>query len=135
MNSKILLLVPFAVLAAGCGPAVEERALSKEEIRKAVAASIVSVRRIDTASARVIANERLRCDGTPAAPEAGCLLRAGDSMTIPDHHGVITWTVTKLNDDGLLFDYRSRFDHRSFGKNLITETRAEISVPWTPQNR
>lgn len=47
----------------------------------------------------------------------------------PDHHA---WSQIKLiaaDNKSVRLTYQARFDHRSFGKDLITEDSGEINLP------
>ncbi len=51
--------------------------------------------------------------------------------TAADHHSSIKLKVKEISKEkGVTIEYISRFDHRSFGKSLITEDRGEITLPW-----
>jgi hypothetical protein len=48
----------------------------------------------------------------------------------PDHHQSTTYTLEKIEPTGIVIRYESRFDHRSFGKNLINVNRGTLRLPW-----
>ncbi len=50
----------------------------------------------------------------------------GYSFTEADHHGQKKYTILKTEDDGVIIEYFSRFDHSSFGKNLIEEDSGTV---------
>lgn len=47
----------------------------------------------------------------------------------PDHHSSSTLTMVGIDSNGLKLSYEMRFDHRSFGKDLITIDKGSIAVP------
>ena len=56
------------------------------------------------------------------------LAKAGEVFYSPDKHGMRIFTVKRITDDSLLLEYLTRFDHRSFGKELITEDTGQIEL-------
>ena len=48
----------------------------------------------------------------------------------PDHHAAVRLWVRQIDDDGVVVEYESRFNHISFGKNLITIDRGTVRLPW-----
>jgi len=60
------------------------------------------------------------------------LSKPGEVFYSPDKHGMRTFTVKRITTDSLVLDYGTSFDHRSFGKNLITEDTGQIELhPFT----
>lgn len=49
----------------------------------------------------------------------------------PDHHSSSTLTMVTIDSKGLKLNYEMRFDHRSFGKDLITVDKGNIVLPLT----
>ena len=47
----------------------------------------------------------------------------------PDHHSSSTLTMVAIDTKGLKLNYEMRFDHRSFGKDLITIDKGSIVLP------
>jgi len=47
----------------------------------------------------------------------------------PDHHSSSTLTMVTIDSKGLKVNYEMRFDHRSFGKDLITVDNGNIVLP------
>ncbi len=47
----------------------------------------------------------------------------------PDHHSSSTLTMVTIDSKGLKLNYEMRFDHRSFGKDLITVDNGNIVLP------
>ncbi len=58
-------------------------------------------------------------------------LKIGESLQRTDHHLNLTLTLKKITDTGANFSYQSKFDHRSFGKNLIEKDQGEFFISWT----
>ncbi len=48
-----------------------------------------------------------------------------------DHHSSLMLKVTNISKEkGVTISYLSKFNHKSFGKDLITEDRGEFTLPW-----
>jgi hypothetical protein len=54
----------------------------------------------------------------------------GFTINRPDRHGSTTYTVDSIDARGVCIAYQSSFDHRSFGKNLISEDSGGFRLPW-----
>jgi len=52
----------------------------------------------------------------------------------PDDHSSCEFKVLELGDEGITLEYTSRFDHRSFGRDLITIDTATIFLEYRPMN-
>ena len=48
----------------------------------------------------------------------------------PSHHQSSRYTLKEIEPTGIIIEYEKRFDHRSFGKNLISLDRGELRIPW-----
>lgn len=57
----------------------------------------------------------------------------GYKITFPDQHGSKVYTIARIRDDGVLFEYESTFDHRSFRKNLIERDTGTFLLLWVAQ--
>jgi hypothetical protein len=58
------------------------------------------------------------------------ILRKGDRFqTQSDHHAYFFFEIERLNPASVSIRYSSTFDHRSFGKNLITIDEGEVELP------
>jgi hypothetical protein len=58
-------------------------------------------------------------------------LAVGESfMHRPDHHLSSRYTLKTTNATGVVIEYETRFDHRSFGKNLINVSKGKLRIPW-----
>lgn len=55
---------------------------------------------------------------------------AGYKLAFPDDHGHWIYTIARIESDGVVIEYESSFDHRSFGKNLITRDKGTFKLPW-----
>lgn len=63
--------------------------------------------------------------------QAKILLKTGDEfLGLPDDHGSIKYKLLKIDVDGIDMGYESRFDHRSFGRNLITIDKGVVHLLW-----
>jgi hypothetical protein len=67
--------------------------------------------------------------GWPDIPKKS-VLNIGSSFDVPDHHGSKKYTVLRIEDDGVVIEYFSCFDHRSFGKNLIEADTGTVKLKW-----
>ena len=67
--------------------------------------------------------------GWPENPTTS-VLQIGSSFNDPDHHSQKKYTIRRIEDDGVVIDYFSSFDHRSFGKNLIEEDTGTVKLKW-----
>ena len=47
-----------------------------------------------------------------------------------ERHGTATFRLKTIEPDDAVIEYESRFDHRSFGKNLIVVDRGTFKVNW-----
>ena len=68
-------------------------------------------------------------EGQPDNPKKATM-SVGSTITEPDHHGSTKYTITKIEEDGVVIEYFSCFDHRSFGKQLIEEDTGTIKLKW-----
>lgn len=67
--------------------------------------------------------------GWPGNPKQS-VLPVGSSFVEPDDHGHRKYTVLKIEEDGVVLEYFSSFDHTSFGKNLIEEDSGTFKLKW-----
>jgi hypothetical protein len=54
----------------------------------------------------------------------------GKFMAQPDHHASSLFEVANIKPSSVELKYVSTFDHRSFGKNLITTDEGEIEISF-----
>ena len=54
--------------------------------------------------------------------------KPGDIFYSLEHHGIKVFTVKSIDSDRIVLKYLSKFDHRSFSKNLLTEDLGEITL-------
>lgn len=52
----------------------------------------------------------------------------------PDHHASSQIKLVAVGKKSIKLTYQARFDHRSFGKDLITEDSGEINLPLSSSN-
>ncbi len=57
-------------------------------------------------------------------------LSAGETFSHPDDHGGTTFLVKEIRKSGVILEYKSTFDHRSFGKKVITIDEGQIDVSY-----
>lgn len=76
---------------------------------------------------------RITSDGTytkGAAHESDFTLACGESFSGPtDHHSSSTIVLSGIDKSKLQLHYEMRFDHRSFGKDLITIDSGNVVLP------
>ena len=58
------------------------------------------------------------------------VVAVGYKITHTDDHGSTSYTVSKITDEGVIFQYESSFHHQSFGKNLITIDQGTFPLQW-----
>jgi hypothetical protein len=58
--------------------------------------------------------------------QAFVLGRGGVFFLAPDHHMKVSFQIVSIDSAGVLIKYEYRFDHRSFGKDLISIDSGEI---------
>ncbi len=64
------------------------------------------------------------------ARESKFTLAPGESFQgPPDHHSSSTLSMISIDSKSLKLNYEMRFDHRSFGKDLITIDKGSIALP------
>lgn len=56
------------------------------------------------------------------------VLYDNEPCRIADHHGSMTFQVSKIKENSVIFFYRSTFDHNSFGKRLTTIDEGEVEI-------
>ena len=79
--------------------------------------------------ARLVGNRYFHVSQGGLPPEL--LLSVGDTVSgPPDHHAGSSFEVAAIDDTGVTLTYRSQFDHRSFGKSLITVDRGTVRISW-----
>jgi hypothetical protein len=70
----------------------------------------------------------------PAEGGVGSLLR-NDAFKVADHHLSLTWRVDDVSQAGVGVSYEWRFDHGSFGKDLISVDSGRVLLPFREQGR
>lgn len=51
-------------------------------------------------------------------------------QTQPDHHSSSSFEVRGISVKGIVVKYQTKFDHQSFGKDLITIDEGEIEISY-----
>lgn len=49
----------------------------------------------------------------------------------PDDHGFASYVVENIDETGVTLSYKTTFNHRSFGKNLISNDQGTFKIPWS----
>ena len=124
------LLVVF--LIAGCNSTQTEVTKNKDKEAETsfFNTHIVSMT-LESDKVRFVTDGKL----TPVSPAAPAnesfIIGVGERLiTSPDEHASTEFTYRGVRDSSALFEYESRFDQRSFGKNLISIDRGEILVSF-----
>jgi hypothetical protein len=60
-------------------------------------------------------------------------LRMGDAFSIADHHLSLTWRIEDISAEGVDIGYETRFNHASFGKDMIKIDRGRVRLPCRNQ--
>jgi len=76
---------------------------------------------------------RLTVTTLPSSGPLTEVVPIGHTLVFPDHHGPKNYTIASIVDDGVVFQYKYSFDHRSFGKNLIETDEGSFLLEWTAQ--
>ena len=58
------------------------------------------------------------------------VVSTGFQFDFPDDHGTSSYTIARIEADGVVIDYESTFDHTSFGRRLITRDTGSIKLTW-----
>lgn len=59
----------------------------------------------------------------------------GFVITHPDDHGFTSYIIEEFEETGVKLSYKTTFDHRSFGKNLISRDKGTFTIPWIPSSK
>ena len=122
------------LLYTGCGPHIERRVLSLSDTSKITSANFRSAAFLPDGTAKVQTSGRLRCYDAANKPSDVCIVAVGTVLSIPDEHGSEQYKIVDINRAGVKISFQSHFDHRSFGKNLISETSADLILPWSNES-
>ncbi len=55
-------------------------------------------------------------------------LNIGDKLIVQDHHYETTYTLRNTDTNAATFEYECTFDHRSFGKNLVSIDMGSVTA-------
>ena len=128
-QSLLVLLCVVHISLSGCSP----RAANPQIVRTTNRDSAWHAKFL---SSRLIALQRekegIKITGTVfQTPNAETrVVAVGYKITHPDDHGSTSYTVSKITDEGVVFQYESSFSHQSFGKNLITIDQGTFLLQW-----
>jgi hypothetical protein len=77
-------------------------------------------------------------DGTIGAGSWGSSWQQTFSLSVsdkfqsrPDKHASFAFELIRINKNGIILKYQATFDHRSFGKNLISIDEGELEIPYS----
>lgn len=72
---------------------------------------------IDNSKVSIASDGRVISDGG----SKDFIISEGESFhNQPDHHSSLSYKLKKISSDKITIEYYSSFDHRSFGKDLLT---------------
>jgi hypothetical protein len=129
---RILLLFLFVFVAGlGCGPKVERTVgKNKSGTEAYLRAHILELYPVN-GKASFVTDGELGIDDKGKGWSKEFVLVAGEQFQAqPDHHASSTFEIKAVNSTGVALKYSSKFNHLSFGKNLITIDEGEIELPF-----
>jgi hypothetical protein len=134
MNRLKLLGLLIVWLVCACRPNEPsvERSIGKNQsvITSYLNAHIVDLRKT-SAKVAVLTDGKLGIYEVGEKWTTRFVLGMGDRFrTLPDHHAATYFTIQQVNATSVLLRYSSTFDHRSFGKNLITVDEGEVEIQF-----
>ena len=137
----LLLAAPALASALGCQVASAETQVQVTRNEQAqwhrdfFSAHTVSLERFDD-GVRLVSDGSFRIEGADDAGlllgiEGGPLLREKDVfLGPPDEHSSTTYTVLRVGDKSVEIGYVAEFDHRAFGRDLITRDDGTVMLPY-----
>lgn len=135
MRISLVLIFLFLFVFSGAAIATETKQTQGEHANwlvKSLTAHLQEIREIKESKENK-AKAQITSDGQyTKGPnrETKFVLAPGESFQgTPDHHSSSTLTMVTIDSKGLKLNYEMRFDHRSFGKDLITVDNGNIVLP------
>ena len=135
MRISLILIFLFLFVFSGAAMATETKQTQGEHANwlvKSLTAHLQEIRAIKESKENK-AKAQITSDGQyTKGPnrESKFILAPGESFQgPPDHHSSTSLTMLKIDSSGLKLSYEMRFDHRSFGEDLITIDNGNISLP------
>lgn len=107
-------------------PVERTRSQERDFVERFVREHLLNVQRTDAGGVAILTDGHLRAN----ADDWAFTLGISDTMRSVDHHLGRTYELAAIGEDGIELVYESTFDHRSFGKNLLSIDRGRIFVPY-----
>ncbi len=135
MRTTLALLLLFSFVFTGAAMATETKQTQGEQANwliKSLSTHLLEIKEskdnIDNKGRAQIVSDGQYTKGPNR--ETKFVLAPGESFQgPPDHHASSTLTMVTIDSKGLKMNYEMRFDHRSFGKDLITVDNGNIVLP------
>ena len=128
----LITVLGSIVLLGGCNSPHVERTSdkNKEGITTSLNSHFISVVP-DSGKVRFISDGSLGIGSWGDSWQSDFSLGTGEKFRArPDHHASSSYEVRDINKNGVVLKYQTRFDHRSFGKNLISSDEGEVVIPY-----
>ena len=130
MGKKFMFLL--MALAAGCTWPKSEITTNKfqSDMEVLIGSHTVSVQP-EAGKVRLVTDGEIGLPSGGTAPSGGLVLGVGDRMVRkPDHHSYTVFKVSEVKAESVILDYEYKFNHQSFGKNLVTIDRGQVEVGY-----
>lgn len=134
----LIVSVSLALVSGGChDPAIDrapaiERTVGKNKagMEQYLNAHFLAVTP-DAGKVRFITDGRLGIgDWGKSWQREFALETGGKFQAAPDHHSSSSFEVQTIGAQSVLIKYQTKFDHRSFGKNLISQDEGEVEIAY-----
>lgn len=135
MRTTLALLLVSLFVYAGGAMATETKQTQAEQAKwlvKSLSSHVLEIKeskdhRENIGKAQIVSDGKYT---KGQARENKFILAPGESFQGPsDHHSSSNLTMVAIDSKGLKLSYEMRFDHRSFGKDLITIDKGTIVLP------
>lgn len=107
-------------------PVERTHAQERDFVERFVREHLLHVQRTDAGGVAILTDGHLRAN----ADDWAFTLGISDTMRSVDHHAGRSYELAAIGEDGIELVYESTFDHRSFGKHLLSIDRGRIFVPY-----
>ncbi|NBX02957.1 MAG: hypothetical protein EBR02_02600 [Alphaproteobacteria bacterium] len=130
----MLAIVCGGIFYSQLGPKIEKTVNKDSELLQKNLQESLEYLRIDEKGAHLkMLPNRMRLfrdtgDSTRLERLDDYTLQSGESIRTLDHHSMLRLTVKSISSSAMVFEYTDTFDHRSFGKDLITMDMGEFTL-------
>lgn len=130
MKRRLALTLALCVALAACGGQAEEKTkgAQRAENEAFLRAHVVSLIPQSDGVALCSDGQLGLTDGDGAWQREFHLGKGDRFRSQADEHASSIFEVTEIKPDMIVVKYMSRFDHASFGKNLVTVDEGEVAV-------